>query len=168
MREERAEQGAEGEEDGRLKKYGRQLEYGRDPRPGQGSEGGHLRVSQIVVETDAADGSVGLEVGSLVPEEETSGHGGGGDAGGRKAAATTTSSHLIGRWKCALHGKWSPGRRAGGLAWVGGAAAGRVGPDGGAGGAEAEQEGRGGARGQGRGKRWTAPAQSQAPSSRTR
>lgn len=28
------------------------------------------------METDAADGSVGLEVGSLVPEEEASGHGG--------------------------------------------------------------------------------------------
>lgn len=38
VREERAEQGAEGE-DGRLKKYGRQLESGRDPRPRQGSEG---------------------------------------------------------------------------------------------------------------------------------
>lgn len=43
--------------------------------------GGHLRVSQKVVEADAADGRVGLEIGSFVPEKETSGHGGSGDGG---------------------------------------------------------------------------------------
>lgn len=49
---------------------------------GQGrAPGGHLRVSQIVVEADAADGRIGLEIGSLVPEKETSGHGGSGDGG---------------------------------------------------------------------------------------
>jgi len=44
------------------------------------------------VETDAADGSIGLEVGSLVPEKETSGHGGSGDAGRQGSAAATATS----------------------------------------------------------------------------
>ena len=47
------------------------------------------------METDAADGSIGLEVGSLVPEKEPSRHGGSGDTEGGLGATATTTSGLV-------------------------------------------------------------------------
>ena len=44
------------------------------------------------METDAADGSTRLKVGSLIPEEETSAHGGSSDTDvGGDAGPTATS-----------------------------------------------------------------------------
>lgn len=54
----------------------------------------HLRVSQVLVEPDAADGGVGLEVGSLVSEQEPSRHGGGGaDATTRNVEQALRNGH---------------------------------------------------------------------------
>lgn len=75
------------------------------PEARAGRRGGHLRVPQIVVETDAADGRIGLEVGSLVPEKETSGHGGSSDAGGSEVL------QLCGAWRGGMGAEWAGPRR---------------------------------------------------------
>lgn len=104
---------------------------GAQPEARAGRRGGHLRVSQKVVETDAADGRIGLEIGSLVPEKETSGHGGSGDGGGEGAAATRTSRRVreeeLLRNELGSAGRGGRGLVVGGVggASVGGGGAGR-------------------------------------------
>lgn len=106
------------------------LQSGAQPEARAGRRGGHLRVSQKVVETDAANGRIGLEIGSLVPKKETSGHGGSGD-GGEGAAATRTRrrarEEVLLRNELGWEGRGGRGLVVGGVggASVGGGGAGR-------------------------------------------